>query len=164
MAYLLSWLSTCLYAWNHRRTGGWIFTKYTAEFYELSCHFNYNSQGPICISACIWRVRVKLSLCLTKQALHHEGVWGSGCIDPHFLDLGTSWKWVISFIPWLLYPGKESTVPFVQVVGWTPLLVWTTWRSENSWSYCDLNSDLLVIQSIASRYTDCTIVALRVTC
>jgi hypothetical protein len=27
----------------------------------------------------------------------HEGVWGSGCIDPHFLHLGTSWRWVVSF-------------------------------------------------------------------
>jgi hypothetical protein len=22
----------------------------------------------------------------------HEGVWGSGCIDPLFLDLGTTWR------------------------------------------------------------------------
>jgi hypothetical protein len=34
----------------------------------------------------------KLSLYLTKKALHHEGVWGSGCIDLHFLDLSTSWR------------------------------------------------------------------------
>jgi hypothetical protein len=34
--------------------------------------------------------KVKLSLCLTDYALRHEGVWGSGCIDPNFLDLGTS--------------------------------------------------------------------------
>jgi hypothetical protein len=33
--------------------------------------------------------QVKLSLCLTNLALRHEGVWGSQCIDPHFLDLGT---------------------------------------------------------------------------
>jgi hypothetical protein len=32
---------------------------------------------------------VKLSQCLTNYALHHEGLWGSGCVDPHFLDLGT---------------------------------------------------------------------------
>jgi hypothetical protein len=37
------------------------------------------------------KVKVKLSLCLTNIALSHEGVWGSGCIDSHFLDLGTSW-------------------------------------------------------------------------
>jgi hypothetical protein len=35
---------------------------------------------------------VKLSLCLIKYALRHEDVWGSGCIDPHFLGLGTSWR------------------------------------------------------------------------
>jgi hypothetical protein len=28
---------------------------------------------------------------LTNEALRHEGVWGSGCIDPDFLDLNTSW-------------------------------------------------------------------------
>jgi hypothetical protein len=38
------------------------------------------------------KVKVKLSLCLANQALRHEDVWGSGCIDPHFLDLGTSWR------------------------------------------------------------------------
>jgi hypothetical protein len=43
------------------------------------------------------KVKVKLSLCLTNQALRHEGVWWSGCIGPHFLDLGTSWRLVVSF-------------------------------------------------------------------
>jgi hypothetical protein len=27
-----------------------------------------------------------------NYALRHEGVWGSGRIEPHFLDLGTSWR------------------------------------------------------------------------
>jgi hypothetical protein len=36
--------------------------------------------------------KIKLSLCFTNQALRHEGVWGSGCIDPCFLDLSTSWR------------------------------------------------------------------------
>jgi hypothetical protein len=31
-------------------------------------------------------------LCLTNEALRHESVWVSGCIDPHFLELGTSWR------------------------------------------------------------------------
>jgi hypothetical protein len=31
-------------------------------------------------------------LCLTNYTLRHEDVWGSGCIDPHFLDFATSWK------------------------------------------------------------------------
>jgi hypothetical protein len=35
---------------------------------------------------CSSHYEVKLSLCLTNEALRQEGVWGSGCIDPHFLD------------------------------------------------------------------------------
>jgi hypothetical protein len=38
------------------------------------------------------KVKVNLSLCLTNDALRHEDVWGSGCIDPQFLDFGTSWR------------------------------------------------------------------------
>jgi hypothetical protein len=36
-------------------------------------------------------------------------VWGSGCIDPHFLDLGTSWRWVIGFTPRPLNPRGNSS-------------------------------------------------------
>jgi hypothetical protein len=37
------------------------------------------------------KVKVKLSLCLTK---HHamKTYWGSGGIAPRILDLGTSWR------------------------------------------------------------------------
>jgi hypothetical protein len=45
-----------------------------------------------------------------------EGVWESGCIDPHFLDLGISWRWVVSFTPWPLYPwGKSLRYPLDNV-------------------------------------------------
>jgi hypothetical protein len=30
-------------------------------------------------------------------------VYGSRCIDPHFIDLGTSWRWVVNFTPRPLY-------------------------------------------------------------
>jgi hypothetical protein len=30
--------------------------------------------------------------------------WGSRCTDPRFLDLGTRWRWVVSFVPLLFYP------------------------------------------------------------
>jgi hypothetical protein len=39
-----------------------------------------------------YKGKVNLSLCLTNQPLQHEGVWGSGCIDPRFLNLGVSWR------------------------------------------------------------------------
>jgi hypothetical protein len=51
---------------------------------------------------------LKLSLRLINYILRHEGVWESRCIDPRFLHLGTSWRWVFSFTPLPLYPpGKE---------------------------------------------------------
>jgi hypothetical protein len=33
---------------------------------------------------------------------------GSGCIDRHYLDFGTSWRWVVSFTPQQLYPRRKS--------------------------------------------------------
>jgi hypothetical protein len=35
--------------------------------------------------------KLKLSLCLTSEALRHEDVLGSGRIDPRFLGVGTGW-------------------------------------------------------------------------
>jgi hypothetical protein len=32
----------------------------------------------------------------------------SGCIDPHFLDLGTRWRWMVSFTPRPLYTRRKS--------------------------------------------------------
>jgi hypothetical protein len=37
---------------------------------------------------------------------------GSGCIDPHFLDLGTSWRWVLNFTPRpLVAPPPPAPAP-----------------------------------------------------
>jgi hypothetical protein len=53
------------------------------------------------------KVKVKLSLCLTK---HHamKTHWGSGGVAPRILDLGTRWRWVVSFTPRPLYPQGNS--------------------------------------------------------
>jgi hypothetical protein len=51
---------------------------------------------------------ILLSLCLTNWALRHEVIWESGCIHPHFLDLGTSWRWVVSFTPLPLYLREKN--------------------------------------------------------
>jgi hypothetical protein len=38
--------------------------------------------------------------------------WGSGGIGPRILDLGTRWRWVVSFTPQPLYPqGKSLRYP-----------------------------------------------------
>jgi hypothetical protein len=58
-------------------------------------------------------IKVKVNLFLFL-----EDVWGSGCINPHFLDLGTSWRWVVSFMPWLPYPrGNRPRCPLHRRLG-----------------------------------------------
>jgi hypothetical protein len=64
--------------------------------------------------------------------------------------------------PATLPPGKEPPVPIGYEAGRAPEPVWVTWRIENSWPYCDLDPDPLVIQPLASYYTDCAIPALSV--
>jgi hypothetical protein len=51
--------------------------------------------------------KVKLSLCLTK---HHamKTYRGSGCTSPCILDLGTSWRRVVSFMHRPLYPRGKN--------------------------------------------------------
>jgi hypothetical protein len=44
--------------------------------------------------------------------------YGSGCIDPHFLDLGTTWRRVVNFGPRPLYPrGKSPRYPLDRRLG-----------------------------------------------
>jgi hypothetical protein len=71
--------------------------------------------------------------------LSDSDVWGSGCIDERFLDFDTrrdGGAWSV-LRP---YPREK----------W----LWTTWRSENSWTNLDSNSDPFVVHPVASRYTD----------
>jgi hypothetical protein len=87
------------------------FSMISTEYFYLWCTFICN---------------IKLSLCWTNYALHHESVWGSGYIDPYFIDLGTSWRWAVSFTLRPLYPREKS--PWHPLEGWGPELVWTMWR------------------------------------
>jgi hypothetical protein len=47
-----------------------------------------------------------------------------------------------------LYRRLFPPVPFGEEVGWTPELVWTTWRRKNSSSYRDSNSESSVAQPV----------------
>jgi len=43
-----------------------------------------------------------------------KAYWRSGGISPHILDLGSTWRWVVSFMPRPLYPkGKNLWYPLV---------------------------------------------------
>jgi hypothetical protein len=119
---------------------------YLEEFHFLALYHYIETELTI------WNMvkNGKVALCLINQALSHEGVRGSGCIDPHFLDLGTSWRLVVSFTLRPLYPEIFPSEP-----------IWTMWRRENSWLYRDSNSDSSVVDPVASRYNDCSIPALN---
>jgi hypothetical protein len=50
---------------------------------------------------------------------------GRGRIDPHVLDLGTSWRWVVSFKPRLLYPrGNVILFSAAEVPPFTDCTCW----------------------------------------
>jgi hypothetical protein len=64
------------------------------------------------------RGKDKVFSVLNNLALRHEGLWGSGFINPHFLHLGTSWRWVVSFMTRPLYPrGKSPRYPLDRRLG-----------------------------------------------
>jgi hypothetical protein len=51
-------------------------------------------------------------------APRHEGVLGSGGIAPRINNLGTRWRWVVSFTPRPLYPqGKSPRYPLQRRLG-----------------------------------------------
>jgi hypothetical protein len=65
----------------------------TKEFCDLKMGFYERWRNQCVCQRIVLKKKVKIkSLCLTNQALCHEGVWGSGCIDPHFLGLGINWR------------------------------------------------------------------------
>jgi hypothetical protein len=71
-------------------------------------------------------------------------------MEPHILDLGTSWRWVVNFTPPpALPPGKSPLYPLNKRLGGPP--VWTTWGRENSWLYRNSNCKHSVFHAVASR-------------
>jgi hypothetical protein len=80
---------------------------------------------------------------------------GGGCIYPHFLDLSTSCRWVVSFMSGPHYSrGKSSQYPLDRRLGGPQSRSGICGEEKNSWPYQALNSEPLVVQPVASCYTD----------
>jgi hypothetical protein len=89
-------------------------------------------------------------------------IYGGVDVEPHLPDLGTGWRWVASFTPLPLYPwGKSHRYPLDRRLSGPPEPVWMTWRTENSFPNLYSNSNTLVVQHVASHYTNYAIPALR---
>jgi hypothetical protein len=86
-----------------------------------------------------------LSLCLIKH-LRHEGVWWSGYIGLHFLDLWTGWRWVVSFT----HPGR-----FTPGTHWKGGWVGPRTGPDDVENILDPTGTRTptVVQPVASRYT-----------
>jgi len=52
-------------------------------------------QGQKNISYCCY--------CCCRCCSHHDSVWQSRGTAPQILKIGTTWRWMVSFTPWLLY-------------------------------------------------------------
>jgi hypothetical protein len=95
-----------------------------------------------------------VSLCLTNYALRHEDAWWSRYIDPHFLGLGASLRWVISFMPLPLY--RRGKCPGIHWIGgWVgPRAGLDDVEKGKFLTLQVLELRPLVVQPVANRYTD----------
>jgi hypothetical protein len=82
----------------------------------------------------------------------HGGLLGSGGVAPRIPDLGTRWRWVVSFMTRPFYPqGKRPSCPFDRSLGGP--------QSRSGLGGEEKNSQLLpafeppIIQQVAHRYT-----------
>jgi hypothetical protein len=131
---------------------------FNSRGYRIYWHKQWVNFIYLCFLYYVRGKKVKLSLCLNNYALRHEGEWGSGCIDSHFLNLNTNYG--VSgqlHAPNVLPRGKEPPVPIGKGAGWAPEPIWTMWRRENYGPYRGSNSGPSAVQPVASRYTDCPI-------
>jgi hypothetical protein len=81
-----------------------------------------------------------------------KAYWGSGGIVQRILDLGTRWKWVVSFTPRPLYhQGESPWYPLDRKLGETQSRSGRGGEKKNSQSLPGL--DPPIIQPVAQRYT-----------
>jgi hypothetical protein len=86
--------------------------------------------------------------------------YDSGYIHPSFLHLETSWSWVVSFTHRPLYPRGKT--PDTHCIGeWVDSRVGLDMEKWKLLPPRDSNSDSSVVQSVASRYTDCAVPAIQ---
>jgi hypothetical protein len=111
-------------------------------------------RGPVVPQIWPWQLPSTASLYLTNYT-RREGVWGSGCIDPRFLDLDTSWRWVVGLTTLPLHPrGKSPRYPLDMRLG-GPQNRYGPRKEEKILDTTGTRTlTPSAVQPVASRYTD----------
>jgi hypothetical protein len=61
--------------------------------------------------------KIKLPLCWSNSAPRYEDVWWSGGLYPRIFNLGTTWRWVVSFTARPIYTRGKSPLNLL-IGGW----------------------------------------------
>jgi hypothetical protein len=81
-----------------------------------------------------------------------EAYWRSRVIAPRILDLGTSWRWVVSFMPRPLFPHEKNPLyPLDRRLGKPQSRSRRAGEEKNSQPLPALEH--LIIQPVVQRYT-----------
>jgi hypothetical protein len=81
-----------------------------------------------------------------------DAYWGSGGTSPRILDLGTKWKWMVSFTPQPFYPqGKSPCYPLDRRLGGLQIRSGRGGEEKNSQLLSGLKPP--IIHPAAQRYT-----------
>jgi hypothetical protein len=84
-----------------------LWTSYGVLFTNPVQHFCLSWTARIRIRGLLRKAKVKLSLRFLTE--HHAiKTYYSGGTEPRILDLGTRWRWVVSFTHWPLYPTERA--------------------------------------------------------
>jgi hypothetical protein len=73
-----------------------------------------------------------------------KAFWESGRITPLTFNLGTRWRYLVSFTSDPLYLQAESPVLIEYEAGWASESVWTVWSEEKSLPPAGYSADSLV--------------------
>jgi hypothetical protein len=107
-------------------------------------------------NTCLWRTVMPVYKrwscpCALTEHRAMKPYWGSGCIAPR-IDLGTRWRWVVSFTPRPLYPqGKSPWYPLDRRVGGPQSRSGRGSEQKNSQPLP--GNEPPIIQPLAQRYT-----------
>jgi hypothetical protein len=79
----------------------------------------------------------------SRVCTHNEGISRSGSTVPLILNLGITWRLVVSFVLSPLYPHKKRVpVSSEQKAGWAPEPVRTLWSRQKSSSLAAISNTL----------------------